>query len=277
DAVEPVHAVQAPSAAGTILCSRCCTELRSVYHEVDGKVHCTSCRERAEARIAEAMAQAGGLGRGMLFGLGGAIAGAAAYYAVMAATGLVVGYVAVLVGFLVGAGVRKGAGGRAGRKYQVVAVVLTYLAIASAYVPDAVKEIRGDKAETAASASPDGAAASNPVSAATGSASDAAAPLATGSAVSGDAAATKAPAGAAASEPASHDLTVGEGLLGLGAILLLVAALPILVGIGSPISLFVMAIGIYQAWKIAGSPAEGVITRAPSITGPHRVPAPVEA
>jgi len=208
DAVEPV---QAAPAAGAILCSRCCTELRSVYHEVAGKVHCTPCRERAEARIAEAMARPGGLGRAVLFGIGGSVVGGVLYYG-MTLTGWFIGPVAVLMGYAVAAAVRAGAGGRGGRSYQITALALTYLAIAMAYLPYAVKGMGEVDAAT---------------------------------------------------------LVV--------ACLLVVVKLPVVVAVADPLSVIFMGFGFYQAWRVAGQNAEGVLTQAPTVTGPHRIPQPVEA
>src|SRR5439155_3866977 len=49
------------------------------------------------------------------------------------------GIVAIGVGLLVGIAVRKGSGGRGGRKFQALAMVLTYLSITASYVPLVLK------------------------------------------------------------------------------------------------------------------------------------------
>src|SRR5207237_1674878 len=78
-----------------------------------------------------------------LFGLGAGIVGAAIYYAVIALANLEIGIVAILIGYMVGYAVRRGAGGRGGRRFQALAVALTYLSIALAYAPVAVQAAGG--------------------------------------------------------------------------------------------------------------------------------------
>src|SRR5207237_4415003 len=78
-----------------------------------------------------------------LFGLGAGIVGAAIYYAVIALANLEIGIVAILIGYMVGYAVRRGAGGRGGRRFQALAVALTYLSIAFAYAPAAVQSAGG--------------------------------------------------------------------------------------------------------------------------------------
>src|SRR4029450_6773668 len=95
-------------------------------------------------------------GLAALFGLGAAIAGAILYYAVIAITNFEIGIVAIAIGFMVGWAVRKGAGGRGGRRFQVLALVLTYWAVGLAYTPITFKQMIEDdkkqKAQAAATA-----------------------------------------------------------------------------------------------------------------------------
>ncbi|HTQ06106.1 MAG TPA: hypothetical protein VMI54_19725 [Polyangiaceae bacterium] len=56
-------------------------------------------------------------------------------------TGYEFSIVAILVGVVVGAAVRHGAGGSGGRRYQELAVFLTYSAIALANIPPILAEI----------------------------------------------------------------------------------------------------------------------------------------
>jgi hypothetical protein len=71
--------------------------------------------------------------------LGAGVVGAGIYYAVIAIAHVEVGIVAILIGYMVGYAVRKGARGRGGLRFQVVAVALTYASVALAYAPIAVK------------------------------------------------------------------------------------------------------------------------------------------
>src|SRR5258708_27620060 len=89
----------------------------------------------ATARCLRAAAGAGAFPRAALAGLGAAAVGAGIYIAVRYATGYQVGLISILVGFLVGRAVHWGSRGRGGWPYQALAMVLTYLAIVSIYVP----------------------------------------------------------------------------------------------------------------------------------------------
>jgi hypothetical protein len=57
------------------------------------------------------------------------------YALVAILTGLEVGLIAILVGYMVGRAVRHGSGGLGGRPQQILAVVLTYFAITTSYLP----------------------------------------------------------------------------------------------------------------------------------------------
>jgi hypothetical protein len=76
--------------------------------------------------------------RGVLFGVGGAILGLGIYVAFALATGWMVGYISLAVGYLVGKAIVLGSGGVGGRRYQVAAVLLTYMAVSLAAVPIAI-------------------------------------------------------------------------------------------------------------------------------------------
>jgi len=119
-------------------CSTCKRPAENEYHHLNGRVFCTSCRAKIEQSI-EKLRQSGSLARAALFGLGAAVLGALIYYGITAATGYQFGLVAVVVGFLVGKAVRKGSGAIGGRKYQVLAILLTYFSISSTFVPPLTK------------------------------------------------------------------------------------------------------------------------------------------
>ena len=129
DAAEPVAAT---SSAST--CVACKKPLVDRYHTVNGKLICEACRRRLEASWAGGSGSAR-VAKALLFGTAGAVAGAGIYYAVLALTGYEIGLIAIVVGYLVGRGVRMGSGGRGGPGYQAMAMLLTYVAIVSTYVP----------------------------------------------------------------------------------------------------------------------------------------------
>ncbi|MEO7208508.1 MAG: hypothetical protein ABI356_00865 [Steroidobacteraceae bacterium] len=56
------------------------------------------------------------------------------------ATGWIVGFVSLAVGYVVGKAVVFGSGGVGGRRYQVAAVLSTYIAVSMAVVPIAISQ-----------------------------------------------------------------------------------------------------------------------------------------
>ncbi len=133
DRVISGHAA-ADASQTAVTCRSCGTQLVSEYYEVNGFALCDTCRRRIVAH-AESGRGTGRFAIAALFGLGAGIVGAAIYFAVIAITKLEIGLVAILIGYMVGWSVRKGAGGRGGRRFQVLAALLTYLSVALAYTP----------------------------------------------------------------------------------------------------------------------------------------------
>jgi hypothetical protein len=80
--------------------------------------------------------------RGVVFGIAGAMVGLALYVGFALATGIVIGWASLAVGFIVGKAMSLGSRGVGGRRYQVVAVLLTYLAVSMSAVPIALYEMR---------------------------------------------------------------------------------------------------------------------------------------
>ena len=70
------------------------------------------------------------------YGLGAAIAGSVVWELIEKLFHAQVGIVAIGIGYVVGRAVRKGAGGFGARRYQVLAVLLTYSSIALAGLPE---------------------------------------------------------------------------------------------------------------------------------------------
>jgi hypothetical protein len=132
-------------AAAPSTCTNRTTALAGAHWAVDGAAVCERCRMALAVPV-----ESGGLGRFVRGGALGAIAGAAGsfvYFAVGYLTGYEFGLLAILVGWLVGTGVRRGSGGRGGFAYQALAVVLTYVAIASTSIPAIVTGLREEMAK----------------------------------------------------------------------------------------------------------------------------------
>ncbi len=121
----------APAGLGCAVCKR---PIGDTYFELNGHVICPPCRDR-ELSAREDGNGAGRLARGTVFGLGAAALGTVVWYVVREITRLEIGLIAIGIGIAVGTGVRRGARGRGGPAYQLLAVLLTYLSIASANAP----------------------------------------------------------------------------------------------------------------------------------------------
>ena len=175
--------------------------------------------------------------RAGVFGLAAGIAGAAIYFAVIAFAHLEIGIVAILIGYMVGYAIRKGAHGRGGLRFQIMAIALTYLSVAIAYTPLAVRQMTID---------------------ANRQASPAASPKAGTDGIRADDGAPRVP----------RRPTVIGLLTAIALLLAFIVALPVLVVAGSfpsgLISAFIIYIGMRQAWKMTGAPWVQVL-------GPYRV------
>jgi hypothetical protein len=227
----------APPSKLAAFCAVCQTSIETAYFDVNGSILCRDC-----CIVAQSAAQTH---RGIVplvtasvFGLGAGVVGAAIYYAVMAIANLEIGIVAILIGYMVGYAVRKGARGRGARRYQVLAVALTYASIALAYAPIAVRQVidANGSAQSAESAT-------------------------TGSNSSGTAAVES-------ERPATTEPTGRRAAASFASLAVLIAALPVIVVLGSLpsglISAFIIFIGMRQAWRMTGAPLL-------QIRGPFRV------
>jgi len=252
DRVETTHSAGDPAASPGVTCVMCGRSVGGSYYTANGKPVCANCRDVVATAVATPRS-AGPLLLAGLFGLGAAVAGAAIYYAVIAIANLEIGIVAILIGYMVGWAVRKGAGGRGGRRFQILAVALTYWAVGLAYAPFAFKQMVGDTKKTSASAL----------------ATDSIAGPTIGERL-GDSAQAVTNAADSATRTASGDKEVegGHALKAIGALTLLVFALPVLSVVGSLpfglISALIIFIGMRQAWQMTAPPRL-------AISGPYRV------
>jgi len=244
-----VHA-EAPNDADGLSCAMCHAPLRTEYFHVAEQPTCATCKSAVEQANQNAASQGrrpGILARAFVFGLVAAIAGAILYYAVIALTGWEIGLVAIVIGFMVGFAVQKGSGGAGGRRFQWLAVILTYFAVGLAYAPLAFKSFsEGDGAKGAA-------------------VSDSTAANATTGAT--DSAAAAAPVDSAASAQSDSASTMGAATA-LGITFLFIFALPVMYIAGSMpsglISAIIILVGMQQAWKMTAR------VNVP-ISGPYKV------
>jgi hypothetical protein len=225
-------------------CVACKKPIEGEYFHVNGKVTCASCRGAIEAAVSTPKGL-GLLGRSAGLGVLAAIAGAAVYYAVIAITNFEIGIVAILIGYMVGWAVRKGAAGRGGRRFQILAVALTYWAVGLAYAPIVYKGMseHEKKARVAAVDS------TRPPAA--------------------DFAATANSDTLAKPTTASRGDASGQSaIVSLAMLFFLIFALPVLTIAGSMpsglLSAFIIFIGLRQAWAMTGAPEL-------KVSGPYRV------
>jgi hypothetical protein len=77
------------------------------------------------------------------------------YSTVAIVTGLMIGYVSLAVGYIVGHAIKKGSGGRGGRRYQIAALALTYFAVSMSAIPIMIaQQIKEKPVQTEQSSSP---------------------------------------------------------------------------------------------------------------------------
>jgi len=238
---EQAEPVEAPAGtgpgAGAVRCAGCGAALRS-YHQVNGHVACEACR--AAAVRAHGASHVPTVLRAAGLGVLAAIAGALLYYGVAKLTGYEIGLVSIAVGLLVGHAVKRGARGRGGWRYQALAVFLCYSGIAASYAPSVFEEL-GKRRE--------------------GQEEQAATPQAQ----------PAAPDGAAPEAP----LGPGRALLALVALFMFCIALPVLVGLESPMTFVIVGIALWEAWRV--NRAAPFQVSGPFEVGPPAAAAPVPA
>lgn len=114
-------------------CAACQQPLTAQYYRVNGKMACPACTQRLQRTLPQDSHAA--YVRGILFGIVAAIIGMICYAGFTIITGFYIGYVALAVGWLVAKAIMLGSKGIGGRRYQILAVILTYAAVSLAAVP----------------------------------------------------------------------------------------------------------------------------------------------
>ena len=239
-----------PTTSGAGNCAACGGGLVHEYWATGGQTLCSACAQKVTAQNT---GKAGfkGLVKAWLFGCAAALLGCGVYYLV-SLSGWEFGLIAILVGYMVGFAVRVGSGGYGGLGFQMMAVVLTYFAIAGTYTPyvlqgmrEANQEAQDAAAGAAQEAAPEGTRAEMP-----GSQADGSAP--------------------------THGLAdVVMFVVAFGIAL----AAPFMAGVQNIMGIVILAIGLWQAWKmnrrvqlaLAGpypiAPALALSVSAPSAQG----------
>jgi hypothetical protein len=196
------------------VCIACGSPIVDRYYALNGRTLCPSCAD-AQSHVVEEPSTSDYI-RAAAYGAGAALAGTFVYFAILALSGYEIGWIAVAVGWLVGKAVHKGSRGIGGRKLQIMAVVLTYFSIVGSYVPlmikSAIDNPPGQKQSAGAGAKQNNAG---------------------------------TPEVAEPEKSSAAALFVGIAML-FGYILVL----PFMQGLSSILGLFIIFIGLFEAWKL---------------------------
>jgi len=237
DAAMQPETTEIPVPAPGERCKACQSCIEHEYFHVDGFPICARCAAEYPRALDDRGSGVSRLARACAGGAVAATLGALLYFAIGRMTGYEFSLIAIVVGVAVGAAVRWGCYGRGGPLYQGIAMALTYLAIVGSYVPAIIAEVRAGHATHEQIAGP-GEEPSTPA----------------------------APAADLAEPPSLADLIVA-----MMVVLAIAAAAPFLGGFQNFVGLVIIAIGVYEAWKINKR-------RVLAITGPYalttQAPAP---
>ncbi|MEO5923626.1 MAG: hypothetical protein ABIR70_07345 [Bryobacteraceae bacterium] len=130
---------KAEYAEGGPQCVGCKAAISGEYFRLsNGRTVCPACAANVQAVLKSPSHAA--FVRGILYGSLTAAACCVGYATVLMLTGFEIGLVSILVGYLVGTAVRKGSQGFGGRRCQIAAVALTYLAITFSYIPVGIQQ-----------------------------------------------------------------------------------------------------------------------------------------
>jgi hypothetical protein len=213
-------------------CANCKRPLGDEYWKWQSNAICTECKGRVESTLAKSKSGKA-FGKAVLLGGGTALGCGIAYAVFVAATQMQIAFATIGIAFLVARVIRKASAGVGGRRFQVLAVALTYVASAMGYLPPIVKGIQRSAEQHQ------------------------------------QAEAKSAPAdGAPSAKPASSPLGVVVALAFLAGLTL---AAPFLELTEAPIGLLIVLFGLWEAWKLSrGVPlvVEGPYRTAPAATGP---------
>jgi hypothetical protein len=120
------------------ICKSCGQPISGTHYQINGAAACANCTQQIQQQLRQDSHAS--FVRGLLFGFGGAVIGLCIYVVFALATGLVIGFVSLAVGYIVGKAIVMGSKGVGGRRYQVAALLLTYMAVSLSAVPVALSQ-----------------------------------------------------------------------------------------------------------------------------------------
>jgi hypothetical protein len=198
-------------------CVFCKAPITGEYFQVNNQVACPNCRQQLDAHLGQ---RGNKLSRAFVAaaaGIAAAVVGWVIYWAILTFLHIEFGLVAILVGWMIGAAVRWGSKHTGGIFYQLMAVALTYFAIASTYTPAILASLEKGHDDTAI----EGASKTS----------------------------TNAPASATAEKkPLVEKREKPPFIALLIAAFALSLAAPFLMGLSNIIGILILGFGLYQAW-----------------------------
>ena len=223
---EPVVEAGSPDGA-TPACVACKQPVGQTYYHAQGQIVCPLCAQRIQS--GQQAPPPLSLLRAAFYGGGAGFAGFALYALVAIVLKMEIGLIAILVGWMVGKAIRHASNGMGGRPQQILAVVLTYFAISTSYIPVMIYQYAKDPSMAAQRAAARKQTREGP--AATGSPQDQA---------------------ATGRSSGSMPMTIGALLIALLTLAAIAPFLQLAGGLGGLISLFIIFIGLQRAWILTG-------------------------
>jgi hypothetical protein len=243
----------APRASTAAPCGSCKKPLTDQYWKWQRLIVCEQCRDGLATTLAKSQS-ASAFGKAVLKGGGAALGCGIAYAIFVGVTEIQFALATIGIAIVIATVVRQASHGVSGRRFQVLAVALTYLASTMGYAPAIFRAATAPShhdATTTAGIHP----ANAPPSASDGDA--------TSSGSVDDA------AGAKPASPPQKRVSLLQFIGAIGVLVGITLAAPFLELSESPIGAVIIAIGLWQAWQRSrGIPL--------AIEGPYRV-APQEA
>lgn len=219
-------------------CANCNGALGDQYWQWQSRAICESCRGRV-ASVLEASQSKKAFGRAALLGGATALGCGIAYAIFVAVTDYQLALVTIAIAFLIAKVMRRCSAGIGGRKFQILAVALTYLASAMGYAPAVWSGLREASATHQEAKGPKSAAVSAAVQ--------------------------------EKNESSAEQAGLGGAIVGVALIFAFTLAAPILAATDAPIGLLIVGFGLWEAWKLSrGVPLslDGPYRVAPAATGP---------
>jgi len=203
----------------SLLCAGCRKPLVDSFYLAGPQKICVTCRDQVQAQL-DGGPKGPRVAKAILIGLFISVVGGSLWAFITSKTeGSFSGLLAILLGYLVGIGVRKGSEGRGGRGFQVLAVLLTYLGLAIGFsglmIPEFIK--KQPKAGTEAPS---------------------------------PSVESKAPEEKPAEPVSATPMSTGGCVVGVLVLLGFWLASPVFVAIKSPLIILMLAIALWEGWRI---------------------------